>query len=85
MSIGPQIYLIDNFKWVTTFKWVNMILCCFKHYPSHLILVLIPILFNEGARRPLSDVAEALILSSNIPLDFHVEVWTLLRIFLKYL
>ena len=40
--------------------------------------------YDDGARL-LSDVAGGLVLSSDNPLDFHDEIWSLLLIFLKYL
>ena len=40
--------------------------------------------YDDGARL-LSDVAGGLVLSSDNPLDFHDEIWSLLLIFVRYL
>ena len=59
----------------TVFLWVNKGFQCLKQLPINFTLVLKSIYFNEGARL-LLDVEGCLILSSDNPLDFHDEIWS---------
>ena len=72
-------YMFTVFPWVTN-------LSCFKQRPSNftLVLLLLPINLNAGARQ-LSDVVGSLTISSGNPLDFHDEIWLVSPIFSKYL
>ena len=50
----------------------KIVLSCFKQLAANVTLDFVPILLNAGARM-LSNVVGGLILSSDSPLDFHVE------------
>ena len=65
---------------LTIFIWLIVILSCFKQLPLNFTCIVLPVYFSVGA----DVLSGGLITSSDNPLDFHSEIWSLLLIFLKY-